>query len=441
VSIREEVAREISALYGFIQSVSAACLQPPRSAAYTDFSERFFEYILRLSERSLEYLSSYPVEVEGTDEDFQDSRRELSIIRRAWRELHRFIKPAVDADTLNQPTALVEAMLSRLEQIPGFEGTEFAIFHTDEFNYFQVSPVLMARAVDGLAAIVGAQDLLKPALIGIPSSQGASLFLNCLVAHEIGHHAFGKKSVRPWLVAEIETALAQVIGDKYSKGNLPDRSTTIDLLAQWAEELFCDLFAVYLVGPCYSFAYVELYDVSSILDRHGAMANGEMRPFYPLYPSDLFRVRQQALLLKSLDWWKHVAPIESRCSRTLEALLRLSDQDFVDAEKEERKPIVEVFLRIVPEVSAQIGQNCRNTRFRNSPVWRTLEYCGGVSRPRSRSVQHQCKDWTFNIHSCTSFCCHAPQRSVQILSRAYGASNGLHSGSGSFRGEEESILD
>jgi len=232
VAFRDEIAREIAALYGFIESISNACFQPPRSAAYTDSSERFFSYITNLAEHTLRYLSRFPVEIDGSDEDFQGSRHELSEIRRVWRELHRFIKPATDADTLNQPTALIDALLKRVKQLKGFDDEDYAIFHTAEFSYLQVNPILMDRAVAALAAIVGAGSLSKPNLIGIPNSQGTALFLNCLVAHEIGHFVFEKKNVRVLLIPEIETAFAQAIGEQFQKKDLPYRSKLIDLIAK-----------------------------------------------------------------------------------------------------------------------------------------------------------------------------------------------------------------
>lgn len=265
--LRDQIAQEASALYGFVESISSACTPPPRSVAFTDASERLFQYIAALSTKTKQYLKDYPVELEGSEEQFIESRRELSTIRIAWREIHQFIKPAVHADTLNQPTALIAAMLQRLKQLPGFEASDFAIFHTDTFDYLQVNPVFVNQAAAGLAAIVGAEGISKPILIGIPSSQGTKLFLNCLVAHEMGHYVFGQRHLRPLLIAEIESALRQTLGNKYAGQGLQDRSFHFGLLAKWAEELFCDLFATYLIGPSYSFAYVELFDVAKVSAR------------------------------------------------------------------------------------------------------------------------------------------------------------------------------
>jgi hypothetical protein len=356
VALHDQVAREIAALYGFVESLAAACLPPPTSVAFTDASERFFQYISTLAECTKKYLASYPVAVDGSDEDFQETRRELTTIRSAWRELHQFIKPAAEADTLNQPGALVSAMLQRVRLLPKFEDADFAIFHTDTFDYLQANPILINEAAAGLASIVGASGLSAPILIGIPNSQGKSVFLNCLIAHEMGHYVAGKHFLRSFLIPEIEVALAGVLGDKYTKQDLEERSSSFNLLAKWAEELFCDLFAIQLIGPCYCFAYVELFDVVTILDKDGKVASKDLPPFYKYYPSHHFRVKHQAELLKKLDWWQHVKAIDSRYTKVMEELEKITNKQFEELETGDRKLLLKAFHNILPEISSHLGR-------------------------------------------------------------------------------------
>jgi hypothetical protein len=88
VSLADQLARERSALFGFVESISASCTQPPNTVAFTDPSERFFRYINQLATQTKLYLTVHPVATDSTDEDFQDSRQELSTIQSVWRELH-----------------------------------------------------------------------------------------------------------------------------------------------------------------------------------------------------------------------------------------------------------------------------------------------------------------------------------------------------------------
>ncbi len=362
LSLRNQLVREASALYGFVESLSAQCSRVPQSVAFTESSARFFQHIDQLAAATKRHLAAFPTDsVEtATEDEFHQTRDELLTIRRAWQELHQFIKPAVDADTLNQPSALISAMRNRTKELPGLQDADFAIFHTDSFDYLQVNPTSIREAARELAFIVGAQEFPEGlGLIGIPSTQGSSLFLNCLVAHEIGEYVYAEKSLDNHLQPEAEVALEIVLGEEYRKKNKTDRSSLVDTVLRWGKELFCDLFAVYLVGPCYTFAYVELFDLPNLLDRGGTVATNKARPpirFYPFHPSHPFRVKYQADLLKRLDWWPHLRNIDSRSVRVLDSLMALNDNDFIATEEPGRKLLVQAFFKIIPEISGHLGK-------------------------------------------------------------------------------------
>lgn len=141
LSLRGQLEREVSALYGFVDSISALCARVPQSLAFTEPSFKFFRHVGELAVATKTHLANFPVgSLESVSEDeFHESRDELRTIRSAWKELHQFVKSAVDADTLNQPSALISFMLSRVRQLPGLSDADFAIFHTDKFNYLQVN--------------------------------------------------------------------------------------------------------------------------------------------------------------------------------------------------------------------------------------------------------------------------------------------------------------
>jgi hypothetical protein len=360
--LRNQLVREASALYGFVDAVSAHCSRVPQSVAFTESSARFFRHIDQLATATKKHLDAFPADkVEtATEDEFHQIRDELRTIRGVWKELHQFIKPAIDADTLNQPSALVSAMLNRTRKLPGLQDADFAIFHTDSFNYLQVNPTSIREAAQELAFIVGAEEFPPGlGLIGIPSTQGSSLFLNCLVAHEIGEYAYAEQSLNDQLQPEVEAALEEVYGADFQKNDKTQKSFFIDTVLKWGKELFCDLFAVYLAGPCYTFAYVELFDLPNLLDKSGAIATSKARPpirFYPLHPSHPFRVKYQADLLKRLDWWPYLRDIDSRSVRVLDALMMLDDSDFVDADDVGRKRLVQAFFKVLPEITGQLGK-------------------------------------------------------------------------------------
>jgi hypothetical protein len=297
------------------------------------------------------------------DEDFQEARGELQTLRATWRELHQFIKPSADADTLNQPTALIAAMVGRLRQLRGFESTDFTIFHTDAFEYLQVDPSSIREVLAELARVVDVQPFPESlGLIGIPNSQGNSLFINCLLAHEIGEYVYAERKIEPKLGAEIKEALRSRVGKAFIDSDRKAQSRMTQVVLKWAKELFCDLFAVRVVGPCYSFAYIELFDLINLLNKTGTalVAESEGQPqlrFYSWHPSHPFRVKAQAELLKAEGWWDVLKDVDSRHRDVMRLLLEMDMEKFIEAEEtaETRAPQIRALWDIIPEINRELG--------------------------------------------------------------------------------------
>lgn len=362
-SFRDQLQREVASLYTFVETVSLACVPPPQAVSYSESSSKFFDYIGHLADQTKKHIADFDSHAEDQDEDFIEARTELCTLRTTWRELHQFIKPSADADTLNQPTAMMAALVGRLREIKGFELTDFTIFHTDAFDYSQANPSATEETVEQLARIVDAKPFdANLGLIGIPNSQGNSLFLNCLLAHEIGEYACAKRRIEAFLAADAAVALTNHLGDKFTKASLPAQSHATKTVVKWAKEIFCDLFAVRLVGPCYSFAYIELFDLLNLLGKDGTLTVGEdAKPsilMYRAHPSHPFRVKSQAELLKGEGWWDVIKDLDSRQCSVLRALLDLDLESFIEAEDAvggERTPLVKALFDIMPQVREMVG--------------------------------------------------------------------------------------
>lgn len=356
--VRDQLGHELAALLALVQSIVAPCELPPGAVAYTAASEKFRNHIIELGKKTSQYLGTFPPEAEQVGEDEEDYGSppgELAEIKSAWKQLHPYIKPAIQADTLHQPTSLVDALTSRFCEIAGFEQTTFTIFHVEEFSYLHLYASEIAGLTNKLAKLVGATELPEFGLIGIPSSQSSALFLNCLIAHEMGHYVAAKKRFLAHILGEAEESLKLTMKENYPKDKesfrLPFR------LAKWAEELFCDLFAIQLVGPCFAFAYIELYDQLQLLKFDGTLHRERLKTgldFYPLYPSHPFRVQRQAVMLKNSGWWPHIRTMKTRYAGLLEQLIDVSDDDHKDANSDKRQQ-VEAFLAIVPEIVRFLG--------------------------------------------------------------------------------------
>ena len=360
--LRDQLQREVASLYAFVEAVSHACAPPPQAVSYSESSSKFFDYISHLAGCTKIHIADFERHAEDDDEGFVEARTELCTLRAAWRELHQFVKPSADADTLNQPTAMVAALVNRLHELKGFESTDFTIFHTDSFDYSQLNPRAMEDAVAQLARIVDADPFpANLGLTGIPNSQGNALFLNCLLAHEIGEYAYAQRGIEPALAADAAAALENHMGEKFSASPHIVQSRMTKTVIQWAKEIFCDLFAVRLVGPCFSFAYIELFDLANLLNKDGTLIVGDnARPQFQSYgahPSHPFRVKTQSELLQEEGWWDLVKDVDSRQCAVLQALLQLNADAFIEAEQSaggDRTLYVKALFDVLPIVKKQV---------------------------------------------------------------------------------------
>jgi hypothetical protein len=313
----ETLQRDAAALFSFIDSVCLHCPERVEAPAYLSPSVTFFMYIRRLGDATKAFLNAFPGGAPSDQKLYQFYRQKLETIRSGWFEFHQFIKPAVDADTLNVPYALVESLTTRLNGITEFKKTKFVVFHFHEVNYLQVRSSEIKKTANRLASLIPESPDFPADLgmIGIPYSQSSSLYLNCLIAHEIGHYVFQNLELKQKLLPHVGQSLKQSLGAQFASAGTEYLDWSRDRLLSWSEELFCDLFALWLVGPCYALAYVELFGLTTMLDP-GAAAGYVLTPesytFSRSHPADLFRLKQHVELLKgNLGWWKDVDIIKS----------------------------------------------------------------------------------------------------------------------------------
>lgn len=418
--LRDQLQREVASLYAFVQNVSRACTPPPQAVSYSESSSKFFEYISHLADRTKQHILDFDSHADDDAEGFVEARTELLTLRAAWRELHQFIKPSADADTLNQPTAMVAALVDRLHELQGFESTDFTIFHTDSFYYAQVNPSAMEVVVAPLARIVDA-DPFPPnlGLIGIPNSQGNALFLNCLLAHEIGEYAYAKRGIEARLAADAAAALETHLGERFSAQPLILQSRMTKTVLHYAKEIFCDLFAVRLIGPCYSFAYIELFDLPNLLNKDGTLnVSDNARPpilSYHAYPSHPFRVKVQSDLLEAEGWWDAIKDMDSRHCAVLRVLLDLDMQKFVEAEEAaggDRVPFVKALIDVMPRAKEQVGE------ITNGIDPRLYEY-GLLWKPIAEYLRNGIVPSTLNIPNAAGTLEEVHATPITLLNAAY----------------------
>src|SRR6267378_3746264 len=136
-TLEEQLRHDASSLYQFVSSITRYCEDKNPAAAYISSSERFFKYIAQLGHETKSYLSEFPG---GRTQAIEllEFRKDIATLRLSWRFLHEFVKPTLDGDTLHVPTSLIQALIGRFQEIPNYSDTDFVIYHTDLFNYFNV---------------------------------------------------------------------------------------------------------------------------------------------------------------------------------------------------------------------------------------------------------------------------------------------------------------
>jgi hypothetical protein len=352
-TLEEQVRHDASSLYQFVSSITQHCDTRNPAAAYLSSSERFFKYIIELGQATKAYVQDFPG---GRTQpaQFLDLRDDIAALRGSWQFLHLFVKPALDSDTLHLPTSLIQGLIERFREIRGYADTDFAIYHTDLFNYLNVQLNVFKPIADNTATIVGGPKFPeKLALIGIPYSQSSSLFMNCLIPHEMGHHVFGDKALGAKFRPVIEKELQQLFGMSL---NTLDRSAVTNILVRWAEELFCDVFAVRMVGFCYPFAFIELFDVSKALDGAGKLTRAAGMTEFDEYPPHLFRLQQQVAILKKDKWWDEIKTVDVHYVHLLKEVDLMKETDFnlsnfgtIDTAK-----VKAAFLKVVPAIFSEL---------------------------------------------------------------------------------------
>jgi len=302
------ILKEAADLHRFLQPIAKMCaIARTDHPYYRDASYILFTYLSGLINKTREYLEDLP-QRPGKSPVIQHSiRQKLKLLRDSWGLLHRYIKPCLDADTLHIPIPLLDVLNDRLKLIPECEAFECAVFQLTAANYAMLPYYEVNSVANGIARRVNGEDFPRSlSLVGIPYSQSSGFFLNCLIPHEMAHFVY-----QEIMVTEVTNAVDSILNTHYPNAQdasdefLETLSQIRGLINLWVEEIFCDLFAIALIGPAFSFAFAEMTSASLIIDTLSGNAKQSFE-FGQSHPADVARFYLHKRHLDALGWWNQI---------------------------------------------------------------------------------------------------------------------------------------
>lgn len=358
-----DLLHDSAVLYRFASFIEEYCREQERSQRYVDASADFFRYAERLAHgiktevrREVDRAGRYPPAI--AESRIAAIRRNVLTLKAYLRLLHTLIKPAADAHTLSIPAPLIELASDQLRHVKGMSGSSVVILLTPQLMYFQRPHThVKEQARQVQTFIPQAVFPKKLGFIELPYSQGPSFFTNLAIYHEIGHFVYEELSTKPRphsYVDALNSAINQCVLKAYHKPPRKVRAVAEKIIGAWTQELFCDLFAIRLVGPAFSFALVEILGMLGFL-------SAEVRvKFDQDHPASACRFAEHVDLLRKDLWWKAIADIDPEQKKLLDELAdtpRSAYTFYLDEETPGPTELLNAFLDlVVPAIRTLVRQ-------------------------------------------------------------------------------------
>ena len=320
---------EAAVTHRFADFLEEYCKEQERSQKYIDSSGEFFRYAEKLGRGikarvndDTKRASSFPKTIATAR--IATLQRNIRTFKAYLRLIHTLIKPAADAHTLSIPTPLIKLACGQLDEIEGMKGAKVVVLLTPQLMYFQRPHTHVKRQAASVEKFIPeAAFPEKLGFIELPYSQGPTLFTNLAIYHEIGHFVYEELSTtapsNPHF-AELESATAQCLTKFQSDPEI--LALAEEIIESWTQEIFCDLFALRLVGPAFSFALVE------ILAMLGSLSPEATVTFTQEHPSPACRFAEHVELLRRDEWWRAISYIKPDQKTLLEKLANIPSRKY-----------------------------------------------------------------------------------------------------------------
>ncbi|SRR5713101_831682 len=352
---------DAAVLHRFVDFIEEYCREQERSQTYVDASGLFFQYVEKLAagikqglgkdvDRATQFPARLPI-----------LRRNMLTLKYYLRLLHALIKPAADAHTLTIPAPLIKLASQQLQRVEGMKNSKVVILLTPEFMYFQRPHTHVKEQARLVETFI--PQAIFPAKLGfieLPYSQGPSFFTNLAVYHEIGHFVYEELSnltpVHPD-VAALRSATTKSL--KSLRKVFKDRQVfaiAVKIIEDWTQEIFCDLFAIRLLGSAFSFALVEILGMLGFLSRKDSVK------FNPTHPASACRFAEHINMLRRDSWLEAIADVKPEQKELIERLAKIprsSYRFYTDDTTRGPQSLVDAFLdSVVPAIRKLV---CRVT--------------------------------------------------------------------------------
>jgi hypothetical protein len=257
------------------------------------------------------------------------------------------VKPAADAHSLSTPDPLIRLAVNQLHRISVAKHAKIVVSLTSELGYFQKDT---------------SSELFPPEIgfVEIPYSQGTSFFSNINIYHEIGHFVyqlFSKSSEASF--NQLDVAMEKAIKQQSSlleftpgRRAAERKARLKGILENWTKEVFCDLFAIRLIVPAFTFALIDL------LWLVGLMGAGNETQFDEEHPSPALRLREQLAQLKKEGWWPRIRTLDIDHIKLISRLSRIDRYAVaIDEEQPVRESLLSVFLSVLPAIERAVQKS------------------------------------------------------------------------------------
>ncbi len=135
------------------------------------------------------------------------------------------------------------------------------MLHGNSLGYFKRAHASIKGAVDAMHRLFEKSKIharpfpAKMGLIVLPFSSTKQLFQNTILYYELGEFVYDEGNVDGLIGNKFDSLRKQ----SHSDGVIASKLTDAEQLRvfSWCKELFCDLFAVHIIGPAFTFASAD----------------------------------------------------------------------------------------------------------------------------------------------------------------------------------------